>query len=42
MDFIIWLVIITWLPLIWWRASSILEVLKDIRDILKMKGGEEE
>lgn len=40
MDFTIWLVIIVWLPMIWWKLSSIREVLKDIRDILKKKGGE--
>lgn len=27
--------------MIWWKLSSIREVLKDIRDILKKKGGEE-
>lgn len=40
MDMAIWITLIVWLPMIWWRASSILEVLKDIRDILK-KGGAE-
>lgn len=41
MDIAIWILLLFWLPMIWWRASSILEVLKDIRDILKRKGGAE-
>lgn len=40
MDVAIWITLIVWLPAIWWRASSILEVLKEIQDILKKKGGE--
>lgn len=35
MDIAIWITLIVWLPMIWHRANSILEVLKDIRDILK-------
>lgn len=41
MDFAIWLVIVVWLPLIWCRVGYIVDVLKEIRDILKQKGGEE-
>jgi hypothetical protein len=39
MVFPIWLVLTIWLPMIWFKLGSILEVLKEIRDILK-KGGE--
>lgn len=39
MAFTIWLVIVFWLPMIWWILRSVLEVLKDIRDILEKKGG---
>ncbi len=41
MDLSIWLVVIIWLPTIWFKLGSVLEVLKEIRDILK-KGGEAE
>jgi hypothetical protein len=41
MDFAIWLVLIIWLPMIWNKCGSILEVLKEIRDILKKGGGAE-
>lgn len=36
----IWFLIIFWLPMIWFKLGSIVDVLKDIRDILK-KGGTE-
>ena len=35
MDFAIWALIMIWLPMIWLRLGSILDVLKDIRDTLK-------
>ena len=40
MAFTIWLVIVIWLPMIWWILRSVLEVLKDIRDILEKKDGD--
>lgn len=40
MDVAIWVLLLIWLPMIWLKAGSILDVLKDIRDILKRKGGE--
>lgn len=42
MDVAIWFVIIVWLPLIWYRVGYVADVLKEIRDILKMKGGDTE
>lgn len=41
MDFPIWLVVTIWLPAIWIKLGSILDVLKEIRNTLK-KGGEAE
>lgn len=40
MDIAIWLLLLVWLPSLWYKAGSILDVLKDIRDILKRKSGE--
>lgn len=40
MDLAIWLIIAVWLPLIWQRIGYVVDVLKEIRDILKKKGGE--
>ena len=39
MDSAIWILLLIWLPMIWWRLNRIVDVLKDIRDILR-KGGE--
>ena len=38
MDAAIWVLLLLWLPILYFKANSILEVLKDIRDMLK-KGG---
>ena len=34
----IWVLMLIWLPMIWLKLGSILDVLKDIRDILKKDG----
>ena len=34
----IWVLMLIWLPMIWMKLGSILDVLKDIRDILKKDG----
>jgi hypothetical protein len=34
------LIVTFWLSMIWWKVDGILDVLKDIRDIMK-KGGAE-
>ena len=33
-------IIVFWLALIWWKADSILDVLKDIRNELRKVGAE--
>ena len=39
MDLVIWLVLIIWLPLIWLKVSKGVEILEEIRDVLKKGGG---
>ena len=39
MDLAIWVVIVVWLPLIWFKVGYVVDVLTEIRDILK-KGGD--
>jgi hypothetical protein len=40
MDVAIWALILLWFPMIYFKVSSIVDLLTDIRDILK-KGGKD-